>query len=116
MQLAQGQYWRASLAKDSGAVALEVLKGVLPDDLAELRELRIEVPVAKWGLVVKYVQSDRKLLGGVLLDFGRPKKRVSTAIGSDRLFLELRRIALDATVALIEREVLALVPTAAPTD
>ena len=95
---------------------LEVLKGALPEDLAELRELRIEVPLGKWSLVVKYLQSDRKLLGGVLLDFGRPKELVSTAIASDRLFLELRRIALDATVALIEREVVAVVPTAAQDD
>ena len=95
---------------------LEVLKGALPEDLAELRELRIEVPLGKLSLVVKYLQSDRKLLGGVLLDFGRPKELVSTAIASDRLFLELRRIALDATVALIEREVVAVVPTAAQDD
>jgi hypothetical protein len=96
------------MSKTGDAVALEILKGSLPDDLDELRELRIEVPLAKWNLLVKNVHSDRKLLGGLLLDFAKHKDRVSAAVGSERLLVELQRVLLDATAALIEEGVLVL--------
>ena len=111
MSLAQGRYWRASLPKGENAVALEILKGSLPEELDELRDFRIEVPLPKWNLVVKNVHSDRKLLGGLLLDFAKRKDRVSEVVGSDRLLVELRRIVLDATAALVEDEVLVVAPT-----
>lgn len=96
------------LSKTGDSVALEILKGSLPEDLEELRDLRIEVPLAKWTLVVKNVHSDRKLLGGLLLDFAKHKDRVSAAVGSDRLLVELQRVLLDATAALVEEGVLVL--------
>lgn len=111
MLLAQGRIWRATLAKGSNSVGLETAKGPRAGDSPELRELRIEVPLDKWSLVVKHVQSDRKLLGGVLLDFAKHKERVSAAVGNDRLFLELQRVILDATVALLEAELLTLTST-----
>ena len=110
MSLGQTRYWRALLTKGSSGIALEIRKGSLPDDLMELRDFRIEVPLEKWNLVVKNVHSDRKLLGGLLLEFARHKDRVATAVGSDRLLVELRRIILDATAALVEEEVLVLAP------
>jgi hypothetical protein len=110
MLLAQGRYWRASLIRGGAAVALEILKGTLPDELEDLREFRIEVPLAKWNLVVKNVHSDRKLLGGLLLDFAKQKDRVGTAVGSGRLLAELQRIVLDATAALVDESVLVLTP------
>jgi hypothetical protein len=58
--------------------------------------------------VVKHASSDRKLLGGLLLDFARHKDRVSAAVGSDRLLSELRRVILDATAVCVEEGVLAL--------
>ena len=58
--------------------------------------------------VVKNVRSDRKLLGGVLLDYAKDKERVSLVVGSDRLLVELRRCLLDATIALLEDECLVL--------
>ena len=92
----------AEWVKSAGTLRLETAKGALTEDNPELRELKIEVPLAKWGLVVKNVQSDRKLLGGVLLDYAKHKERVSAAVGNDRLYLELRRVILDATLSLVE--------------
>jgi len=89
-------------------VGLDIPKGALNDGSSELRELKIEVPLAKWGLVVKNVQSDRKLLGGVLLEFAKQKERVSAAVGNDRLYLELQRVIMDATLALVEAGALKL--------
>jgi hypothetical protein len=50
------------------------------------------------------VYSDRKLLGGLLLDFANNKERVSAAVGNDRLLAELRRVLLEATIVLVEEE------------
>ena len=91
-------------------VGLDIAKSTLSESSSELRELKIEVPLAKWGLVVKNVQSDRKLLGGVLLEFAKHKERVSAAVGNDRLYLELQRVIMDATLALVEAEALMLKP------
>jgi hypothetical protein len=100
--LAQGRFWRAALGKTEDSVSLSVLKEALPEDLRELRELRFDVPLDKWNRVVKHVRSDRKLLGGILLDFAKDKELVSAAVGNDRLLGELQQIVLDATVSLIE--------------
>ena len=113
MLLAQGRFWRASLVKGAGTIALEILKAELPEDLHELKDMKIEVPLAKWNLVVKHSHSDRKLLGGLLLDFAKNKERVSAAVGSDRLLVELRRVVLDATVVLVEEEVVLIADAAA---
>lgn len=108
MLLAEGRYWRASFTR--GAVALEVRRGALPEELSELGDFQVAVPLEKWNLVVKRISGDRKLLGGLLLDFAKHKDRVGTAVGSDRLLSELRRVVLDATSVLIEEGTLALVP------
>jgi len=111
MLIARSTIWRAKWVKSAGMVRLEIPKGALAEDNPELRELKIEVPLAKWSLVVKNVQSDRKLLGGVLLDFAKHKERVSAVVGNDRLYLELRRVILDATLSLVEAGVLTLTVT-----
>ena len=108
MTLTQGRYWRASLVRSS--VVIEVLRSSLPDELASLRDLRFDVPLRAWNRLVKHVHSDRKLLGGLLLDFANNKDRVSAAIGSDRLLTEFQRIILDSTATLVGEEVLALSP------
>ncbi len=110
MQLARGKTWRARWIKGTGMVGLDIAKSALNEGSSELRELKIEVPLAKWSLVVKNVQSDRKLLGGVLLEFAKHKERVSAAVGNDRLYLELQRVIMDATLALVEAGVLTLTP------
>jgi hypothetical protein len=109
MLLAQGRLWRATLARDD-AVALGALRDHLPPELQELRDLRIEVPLERWNLVVRNVCSDRKLLGGILLDFANTKDAVVAAVANDRSYAELRRVVLDATTELVEqgRLVLAL--------
>jgi hypothetical protein len=106
--LAQGRYWRATLAKGRNTVVIDVARAALPEDLYELRDLRIEVPLAKWNRVAKNVHSDRKLVGGLLLDFAKNKERVGAAVSSDRLLAEYQRLVLDATAALIESGVLVL--------
>jgi hypothetical protein len=114
--LAQGRFWRASLVKGAGTVALEIFKASLPEDLYELKDMRIEVPLAKWNLVVKHTHSDRKLLGGLLLDFAKNKERVSAAVGNDRLLVELRRIVLETTVVLVEEEVVVIADASAKAE
>ena len=108
MTLTQGRYWRASLARNF--VLIELLRSSLPDELAPLRELRFEIPLRAWNRVMKHVHSDRKLLGGLLLDFANNKDRVSAAIGSDRLLTEFQRVILDSTATLVEEELLVLSP------
>ena len=110
MLLARGKTWRARWIKGTSMVGLDIAKGGLKEDSSELRELKIAVPLAKWSLVVKNVQSDRKLLGGVLLEFAEHKERVSAAVGDDRLYLELQRVIMDATLALVEAGALTLTP------
>lgn len=112
MLLAQGRYWRASLSKSAGAISLELRRAALPEDLHELRDLRIDVPLEKWNLLIKNVYSDRKLLGGLLLDFAKHKDRVGGAVGSDRLLAELRRVLLEASAVSVEEGVLVLTPPA----
>jgi len=110
MLLARGKIWRARWIKSSGRIGLDISKSALSEDNSEIPELKIEIPLAKWGLVVKNVQSDRKLLGGILLDFAKHKERVSAAVANDRLYLELQRVVLDATLALVESGALTLTP------
>ncbi len=108
MLLSQSRYWRAALSRDQAIVSLSVLRESLPGEL-ELRELSIEVPLDKWNRVLRHVRSDRKLVGGVLLDFARQKDQVSIAIANDRLFGELQRVVVEATASLVECGALALV-------
>lgn len=106
--LTQNRFWRSSLSKDAKTVSVELLREGLPEELRELRELRIDVPIDKWNRVVKQVLWDRKLLGGILLDFAKHKERVSAAIAHDRVLVELQRVVLDTTTVLVENGTLAL--------
>ncbi|HEX9814946.1 MAG TPA: hypothetical protein VGB31_08385 [Myxococcota bacterium] len=110
MLLARGKVWSAKWTKGTGMVGLEIAKAAVSEGSSELRELKVEIPLAKWGLVVKNVQSDRKLLGGVLLEFAKHKERVGAAVGNDRLYRELQRVIMDATLALVEAGALILRP------
>ena len=113
MVLAQGRFWRASLRKGNVAVVLSVLRESLSPELEEVRDLKIEVPLEDWHRVVRQVRSDRKLLGGILLDFAKDKDHLALAVGSDRLYQALQRVVHDATVALVEEGALTLVPVPA---
>jgi hypothetical protein len=108
MLIAQGRYWKSSYSKATGSITLGLQRDSLPEELRELRELRIEVPLERWNRVVKYARSDRKLLGGILLDFAKHKDHVGAAVSSDRLFFELQRMLVDSTVSLVEAGTLSL--------
>ena len=77
MVLAQGRFWRASVRKGRLAVTLSILRESLPEELEEVRSLKIEVPFEDWHRVVRQIRSDRKLLGGILLDFAKNKDHLS---------------------------------------
>ena len=100
MLLAQGRFWRSGARKGAGTISLELRRAALPEDLQELRDLRIEVPLDKWNLVLKHANSDRKLLGGLLLDFavvfGRPLRwdpQAEQIIGDDEAESLLKQVA-----------------------
>ncbi len=117
MLLGQGRYWQASVRKGSEAVVLGLLRDGLPEDLQELRDLQIEVPFPRWNGVLKHARSDRKLLGGMLLDYVRNKAagdQLAGALADDRLYGELRRVVVDTSAALVEEGLLALSPPDVP--
>ncbi len=113
MVLAQGRFWRLALTKSRDAVALGLLREQLPEELQEAKDLRIELPLARWNAVMKHAETDRKLLGGILLDAAEPEERLGRVVASDRLLAELQRLLRDATVALVEAGLLVLAPPAA---
>jgi hypothetical protein len=115
MNLAQGRYWRATLVRGE-AVGLGLVRESLPEEAQEHRDLRVEIPLSRWNLVARNVLCDRKLLGGVLLDFAQPKEAVSSVIARDRLLSDLQRVVLDATLHLVERGDLMLSVPAPPGD
>ncbi len=102
MLLAQGRLWRVSRRKGADTIVVSLLRGELSEEQRGLRDLRIEVPLDKWNRVVKHVRSDRKLLGGVMLDFANEKDSLAAALGNDRLFGELQRVLLEASASLVE--------------
>lgn len=108
MLLARGRFWNIALSKTEDVVVLSLLRDWLPEDFRELRELKIDVPLESWNRVVKHARTDRKLLGGIMLDFTKQKDQLSLAVGSDRLFSELQRVVFDATASLVETAILTL--------
>jgi len=96
------------MSKGADEIVLSLQRDCLSEDLQELRELKIEVPLESWNRVVKHARIDRKLLGGIVLDFTKQKDQLSAAMGSDRLYVELQRVVLDATASLVENGSLTL--------
>ena len=108
MLLARGRFWNAGLSKTEDMVVLSLLRDALPEEYRELREMKIEVPLESWNRVQKHARVDRKLLGGIMLDFTNQKDQLSVAVGSDRLFSELQSVVSHATLTLVENAVLTL--------
>lgn len=108
MLLSQTRYWRSSYTKATRIISLSVQRDSLSEDLQDLRELRIQIPLDMWNKVMKYARADRKLLGGILLDFAKHKDQVGVAVSSDRVFFELQRTLVDSTVSLVETGTLSL--------
>lgn len=108
MPLASGRHWRVTFSRKRGTLLLVL--GDLPETLAELEGFEVELPLARWNAVVRNADSDRKLLGGVLLDGATAKDRVAKVIGSDPILSELQRIVRDVTVALVEAGIAVIAP------
>lgn len=106
--LARGRHWRADLVRGSEAAALTIEREGLPRELEELAEFRIELPLREWRRLLRVLRADRKLLGGLLLDFARQKDRLSAVVASDRLYCGLVEVLEQATLALLEAEALRL--------
>ena len=58
MICARGRFWRATWVRGQDRVVLEVLKGSLPEEIFDLRDLKIEVPLAKWDHSPQEVRLD----------------------------------------------------------
>ena len=110
MLLAQSRHWRVTLSRKRSAALLALAD--LSGEFADLDGFEVEVPLLRWNAVVRNVESDRKLLGGVLLDGATAKDRVARVVGSDPILCELQRVVRDATVALVETGVLSIAPAA----
>lgn len=112
MLLAQGRAWRATLdtGKAKATIRIGLQKETADEEQKEIREFRLNVPLDKWGQVVKHVRKDRKLLGGVVLELASNEDQLALVLGNDRLFGELQRVVIDATVALVECGALGMTP------
>jgi hypothetical protein len=108
--LARSRHWRAELGKGKESVALALEREDLPRELEELGDFRSELPLADWPRVLPLLRRDRKLLGGLLLDFARQEDRLSAVIASDPLYLGLVETLADATLALLEGQLLTVGP------
>jgi len=106
--VARTRHWRVELPKGADAVAVWLERDTVPRELEELGELRIDVPLAEWQRLLRLLRGDRKLLGGLLLDFARQKDRLSPVLAKDRLYVGLVGALEAATLALLECEALAL--------
>ncbi|MBW2389819.1 MAG: hypothetical protein JRG89_15505 [Deltaproteobacteria bacterium] len=104
------------MSKGEDVVVISLLRDWLPEDFRELRELKIEVPLESWNRLLKHVRTDRKLLGGIMLDFTKQKEQLPVAVGSDRLFSELQCMVIDATASLVESTILTLTVVDVGTD
>jgi hypothetical protein len=111
--LSRSRLWRAELIEASDVVALALEPEALPRELEELADFRIELPLRDWRRLMRVLRGDRKLLGGLLLDFARQKERLASVIANDRLYLSLVEALCDATLALVESEALVLGPAEA---
>ena len=108
MLLSQNRHWRATRAKTASEVVLALEKEELPEDWRGFKDFRLEIPVDRWNRVVKHVRTERKLFGGVALEFANQEDQLAVVLGQDRLYSDLQRVVQDATSSLIESGALAL--------
>lgn len=83
-------------------------KEELPEDWRDFKDFRLEIPAERWNRVVKHVRTDRKLFGGVVLEFASQEEQLPAVLGHDRLYGELQRVVQDATSSLVESGALSL--------
>jgi hypothetical protein len=106
--LSQNRYWRVTRAKAASDIVVSLEKEELPDDWRDFKDFRLEIPVDRWNRVAKHVRTDRKLFGGVVLEFANQEDQLPAVLIHDRLYGELQRVVQDATSTLIETGALAL--------
>ena len=108
MLLSQNRNWRVTRAKTASEIVISLEKEELPEDWRDFKDFRLEIPVDRWNRVVKHVRTDRKLFGGVVLEFANQEEQLPAVLGQDRLYGELQRVVQDATSSLVESGALAL--------
>lgn len=108
MLLSQNRTWRATRAKNASEVVLSLEKEELPEEWRDFKDFRLEVPVERWNRVMKHVRTDRKLFGGIVLEFANQEERLPAVLAHDRLYGDLQRVVQDATATLIESGALTL--------
>jgi hypothetical protein len=106
--LSQNRHWRVTRAKAAAEVVICLEKEDVPEDWRDFKDIRLEIPVDRWNRVVKHVRTDRKLFGGVVLEFANQQDQLSAVLVHDRLFGDLQRVVQDATSTLVEIGALAL--------
>jgi hypothetical protein len=106
--LSQNRYWRVTRAKTASEIVLSLETEELPEDWRDFKDFRLEIPVERWNRVVKHVRTDRKLFGGVVLEFASQEEQLPAVLGHDRLYGELQRVVQDATSSLVESGALSL--------
>ena len=108
MLLAQNRHWRVTRGKTADEIVVGLEKEELPEDWREFKDFRLEIPVDRWNRVVKHVLTDRKLFGGVVLEFANQEDQLPIVLGYDRLYGDLQRVVQDATSSLVESGALVL--------
>jgi hypothetical protein len=108
MLLSQNRTWRVTRGKSATEIVVYLEKEELPEEWRDFKDFRLEVPVDRWNRVVKHVRNDRKLFGGVVLEFASQGDQLSAVLSHDRLVGDLQRVIQDATSMLVESGALAL--------
>lgn len=108
MLLSQNRHWRVTREKSAQALVVCLEKEGLPEDWRDFKDFRLEIPIDRWNRVVKHVRTDRKLFGGVVLEFASQEDQLSAVLGYDRFFGDLQSVIQDTTSMLVENGALAL--------
>ncbi len=108
MLLSQNRSWRITRGKSAAEIVVCLEKEELPEEWRDFKDFRLEIPVDRWNRVVKHVRNDRKLFGGVVLEFANQEEQLPAVLGHDRLVGDLQRVIQDATSMLVETGALAL--------
>ena len=108
MLLSQTRHWRVTRGKAAPEIVICLEQEELPEDWRDFKDFRLEIPVERWNRVIKHVRTDRKLFGGVVLEFTNLQEQLSAVLSHDRLYGDLQRVLQDATSTLVESGTLAL--------
>ena len=108
MLLSQNRHWRATRARGADDVVLVLERESLTEEWRDFKDFRLEIPVDRWNRVVKHVRTDRKLFGGVVLEYASQEDQLAAVLGHDRFYGDLQRVVQDATSSLVESGSLAL--------